>query len=254
MSWSKRLRLFLAGLGLVLLAACGRAELYGKLTEGQANEMIAALQRAGIAAEKTDGGEAGWTLTTSKSNFGRAVEILQAQGYPRQDFATLGTVFKKEGFVSSPTEERARLNWGLSQELSRTLTEIDGVVQARVHLALPEDAPLAETKAPASASVFIKYRPGTDINAQIGKIKALVVNSIEGLKYENVSVETFAAQPAPVAVAGGAEGENGGGLVALAIAGGAVVLALLGYPAFRRWRLRRHAATRRAIVPQEIDA
>jgi type III secretion protein J len=254
MDWKKRLRLFLAGLGLVLLAACGRAELFGKLSEGQANEMIAVLQRAGITAEKQDGGEKGWTLTTSKSDFGRAVEILQAQGYPRQDFATLGTVFKKEGFVSSPTEERARLNWGLSQELSRTLTEIDGVVQARVHLALPEDAPLAETKAPASASVFIKYRPGTDINAQIGKIKALVVNSIEGLKYENVSVETFAAAPAPVQVAGGPDAETSGGLIALLIAGGALVLAILGYPAFRRWRLRRSAASKRAIVPQEIDA
>lgn len=254
MAWRKRLRLFLAGLGLVLLAACGRAELYGKLSEGQANEMIAVLQRAGIEAQKDDGGEAGWTLTTAKGDFGRAVEILQAQGYPRQDFATLGTVFKKEGFVSSPTEERARLNWGLSQELSRTLTEIDGVVQARVHLALPEDAPLAETKAPASASVFIKYRPGTDINGQIGKIKALVVNSIEGLKYENVSVETFAAQPAPVPVAGVGDGDAGGGLVALLIGGGVLVLGLLGYPAFRRWRLRRQAAVRRAIVPQEIDA
>jgi type III secretion protein J len=253
MAWQKRLRLFLAGLGLVLLAACGRAELYGKLSEGQANEMIAALQRAGIEAQKSDGGEAGWTLTTAKGDFGRAVEILNAQGYPRQDFATLGSVFKKEGFVSSPTEERARLNWGLSQELSRTLTEIDGVVQARVHLALPEEAPLAEQKAPASASVFIKYRPGTDINAQIGKIKALVVNSIEGLKYENVSVETFAAQPAPVAVTGVADAGASGGLVALLVGGGAVVLALLGYPAFRRWRLRRQAAVRRAVVPQEVD-
>lgn len=254
MDWTKRLRLFLAGLGLVLLAACGRAELYGKLSEGQANEMIAVLQRAGIEAEKKDGGEAGWTLTTAKGDFGRAVEILQSQGYPRQDFATLGTVFKKEGFVSSPTEERARLNWGLSQELSRTLTEIDGVVQARVHLALPEDAPLAETKAPASASVFIKYRPGTDINAQIGKIKALVVNSIEGLKIENVSVETFAAAPAPVQVAGVPDAETSGGVIALLVAGGLLVVVVLGYPAFRRWRLRRTAATRRAIVPQEIDA
>ena len=223
MDWTKRLRLFLAGLGLVLLAACGRAEVFGKLSEGQANEMIAVLQRAGIEAEKKDGGEAGWTLTTAKSDFGRAVEILQSQGYPRQDFATLGTVFKKEGFVSSPTEERARLNWGLSQELSRTLTEIDGVVQARVHLALPEDAPLAETKAPASASVFIKYRPGTDINAQIGKIKALVVNSIEGLKIENVSVETFAAAPAPVQVAGVPDAETSGGVIALLVAGGLLI-------------------------------
>ena len=256
MDWWKRLRLVLAAMGLVLLAACGRAEVFGKLSEGQANEMIAVLQRAGIQSEKKDGGEAGWTLTTAKGDFGRAVEVLQAQGYPRQDFATLGTVFKKEGFVSSPTEERARLNWGLSQELSRTLTEIDGVVQARVHLALPEDAPLADQKAPASASVFIKYRQGTDINGQIGKIKALVVNSIEGLKYENVSVETFAAAPAPVPVSGAVEAETGGGLIVALTAGLLLVVAMLGYPVFRRWQLRRQAAVRRSIIPtpQEIDA
>lgn len=247
-----RVRPLIAAACLFLLAACGRAELYGKLSEAQANEMIAALQRSGIEATKSDGGEAGWTISTSKGDFGRAIEILQAQGYPRQDFATLGTVFKKEGFVSSPTEERARLNWGLSQELSRTLTQIDGVVQARVHLALPEDAPLAESKAPASASVFIKYRPGADINAQIGKIKALVVNSIEGLKYENVSVETFQAEPPPVAISP----DSGGGLLSelggVAILGGILVLAALGYPGFRRWRQRRTAAARRDLAQQEI--
>lgn len=250
----RQVRIMLAALGLLLLAACGRAELYGKLTEAQANEMIAVLQRSGIEADKTSAGENGWTLTTAKGDFGRAVEILQSQGYPRQDFATLGTVFKKEGFVSSPTEERARLNWGLSQELSRTLTEIDGVVQARVHLALPEDAPLAEQKAPASASVFIKYRPGTDINGQIGKIKALVVNSIEGLKYENVSVETFAAAPAPVAVGTPVAPAGGGDTLVWALAIGALaVVGALAYPGLRRWRLRRQAATRRAIVPQDVQ-
>ncbi|UVO50033.1 type III secretion inner membrane ring lipoprotein SctJ [Sphingomonas sp. SUN019] len=250
--WRKRLRLALAGFGLVLLAACGRAELYGKLSEAQANEMIAVLQRAGIDASKDDGGETGWNISTAKSDFGRAVEVLQSQGYPRQDFATLGSLFKKEGFVSSPTEERARLNWGLSQELSRTLTEIDGVVQARVHLALPEDAPLAETKALASASVFIKYRPGTDINAQVGKVKALIVNSIEGLKYENVSVETFPAQPMPVAAAAPSNGDSGLQLGGLAILGGILALGALGYPGFRRWQQRRASAARRDVVQHEV--
>ena len=128
------------------------------------------------------------------------------------------------------------------------------MVQARVHLALPEDAPLAEQKAPASASVFIKYRPGTDINGQIGKIKALVVNSIEGLKYENVSVETFAAAPAPVAVGTPAASAGGGDALVWALAIGALaVVGALAYPGVRRWRLRRQAAARRAIVPQDVQ-
>lgn len=230
---------------LLLLAACGRAELYGKLSEAQANEMIAVLQRAGIDADKTDGGDAGWKISTAKDDFGRAVEVLNAQGYPREDFATLGTVFKGGAVVSSPTEERARLIYGLSQELSHTISEIDGVVQARVHLALPENKPLAETQQPSSASVFIKYRPGTDIGSQIGKVKALVVNSVEGLKVENVSVETFPAQPLPVAASARSPGsfiDDIGGIAAAAVV---LLLGLVAYGPLRRWMQRRGAAARR---------
>ncbi|MBW8911263.1 MAG: type III secretion inner membrane ring lipoprotein SctJ, partial [Sphingomonas sp.] len=146
---SKRLRPALTiGLAL-LLVACGRAELYGKLTESQANEMIAVLQSAGITASKENDGDKGWTLSTGQGDFARAVAVLHAQGLPHEEFATLGTVFKKEGFVSSPTEERARLIYGLSQELSHTISEIDGVLEARVHLALPQDQPLADAPKPS---------------------------------------------------------------------------------------------------------
>lgn len=243
-----QVRAVLATACLVLLAACGKAELYGKLSETQANEMIAVLQRAGIESSKSDGGEAGWTLTTDKGDFGRAVEVLQSQGYPRQDYASLGTVFKGGGVVSSPTEERARLIYGLSQELSHTISEIDGVVQARVHLALPQDRPLAEQQQPSSASVFIKYRPGTDINSQIGKVKALVVNSVEGLKVENVSVETFAARPVPVAQVGAAGGSMRASLGTVAALIGLLGVGLVGYPSLRRWQQRRAAAVRREQV------
>jgi type III secretion system YscJ/HrcJ family lipoprotein len=165
-TWRTRARPAMLALCLVL-AACGKSELYSKLSEGQANEMLAVLQASGLSASKEEHAETGWTVSTDSDDFAKAVEVLHAQGYPRDDFATLGTVFKKEGFVSSPTEERARLVYGMSQELSHTISEIDGVVQARVHLALPEDKPLAETTQPSSASVFIKYRPGTNIESQV---------------------------------------------------------------------------------------
>ena len=238
MFWGKRARPAVIALA-ILLAACGRAELYGKLSESQANEMIAVLQSAGISATKEESGEAGWTLVTSKGEFGHAIEVLHARGYPREEFANLGTVFKKEGFVSSPTEERARLVFGLSQELSHTISEIDGVVQARVHLALPQAQPLAATIQPPSASVFVKYRPGANIDAQVGKIKALVVNSVEGLKYDNVSVETFPAQPLPIAASTGPTGTFGGNLALLLIPLLLGVAALFAYPSFRRWNQRR---------------
>jgi type III secretion protein J len=85
----------------------------------------------------------------------------------------------------------------MSQELSHTLSAIDGVVVARVHLAIPESRPLSDRKPLSSASVFIKYRPGSQVVDKTAAIKALVVNSVEGLPYENVTVTFFASETPP---------------------------------------------------------
>jgi type III secretion protein J len=87
----------------LMLAACSEQELYGQLTERQANEMVAALRSAGIAADKTSQ-EGKFSITTSRNDFSQAVRTPNAQGYPRESFDTMGKVFKREGFVSSPLE------------------------------------------------------------------------------------------------------------------------------------------------------
>jgi type III secretion protein J len=177
----------------LLLAACSEQELYSQLSERQANEMVAVLRSAGIDADKkvTEGK---FSVTTSRDDFSRAVQTLNAQGYPRETFDSMGKVFKREGFVSSPLEERARLVHAMSQEISNTLASIDGVVTARVHLVVPERNPLVDKVQPAAASVFIKHRPDKDMSAQVAQIKALVVNSIEGLAYDSVTVALFPAE------------------------------------------------------------
>ena len=106
-------------------------------------------------------------------------------------------MFKREGFVSSPLEERARLMHAMSQEISNTIANIDGVVTARVHLVVPERNPLVDKLQPAAAAVFIKHRADRNLPSQIAQIKALVVNSIEGLTYDNVTVALFPAEIMP---------------------------------------------------------
>ena len=148
----------------LLLAACSGQPLYSQLTERQANEMVAALRSAGIDAEKQSQ-EGRFSVLTASGDFSRAVQVLNAQGLPREAFDTMGKVFKREGFVSSPLEEHARLLHAMSQEISNTLGNIDGVVTARVHLVVPERNPLADKPQPAAASVFIKHRPDRDLSA-----------------------------------------------------------------------------------------
>ena len=229
-----------APLLLVLLTACSQQELYGQLSERQANEMVAVLRNAGMEAQKTPSRDGkAFVVSTSTHDFSHAVEVLHAGGFPRDTFDTLGQVFKKEGFVSSPTEERARFTHALSQELSNTLSNIDGVVQARVHVSVPERNPLADKPTPATASVFIKHRPGVDLSQQVGKIKGLVVNAMEGLPYDNVTVALFPAEPIPPAVPRSALvvawSNYGGAVIAVAGLGLLAVAAAL----FLGWRQRR---------------
>jgi type III secretion protein J len=219
----------------LFLSGCSRQEVYGNLSEAQANELIAALSDAGITSEKVQNEEK-WAVAVDQDDFSKAVETLRSAGLPREEYDSLGTVFKKEGFTSTAIEERARLNYGLSQELSRTISEIDGVVQARVHLTMPEADPLSREAKPSAASVFVKYRSGFDLRSQTGSIKSLVANSIEGLTYERVSVVMVPAKavsPAPAAGSGLATG------ALLRIV--AVILALLalGFGARALWRSRK---------------
>jgi type III secretion protein J len=193
---SRRLTTAAGGLLLALLVGCSSQELYGQLSERQANEMVAVLRSAGIDAEKQSH-EGKFSVLTAKSDFPQAVRTLNAQGYPRESYDSMGKVFKREGFVSSPLEERARLMHAMSQEISNTIANIDGVVTARVHLVVPERNPLLDKAQPAAAAVFIKHRPERDLTSQITQIKALVVNSIEGLSYDNVTVALFPAEGMP---------------------------------------------------------
>jgi len=239
-SWPARV---LVTVTLALLAACSQQELYGQLTERQANEMVAVLRNAGLHAEKAASRDGkAFVVSTRPDDFSRAVEILHAGGFPRDSFDTLGQVFKKEGFVSSALEERARFTHALSQELSATLSSIDGVVQARVHVSVPEKNPLSDKPQHSTASVFIKHRPGVDLSQQTGKIKALVVNAMEGLPYDNVTVAMFPAEPippaAPPSFLGGLWAQYGG--VVMLVAG---LLSLMAAAvAAMAWWQRRPAA------------
>jgi type III secretion protein J len=220
----------------LFLTGCSKQEVHSGLSEAQANELLAALSDAGISSDKTKADEK-WTISVAQGDFAKAVETLRSAGLPREEFDTLGSVFKKEGFTSTALEERARLNFGLSQELSRTISEIDGVVQARVHLTMPESDPMSRDAKPSAASVFVKYRSGFDLRSQTGAIKALVTNAIEGLTYERVSVTMVPAKsiaPAKVANAGVDLG------LILRIVGGlaAVLIMLFAGRAFLRSRSR----------------
>jgi type III secretion protein J len=187
-------RILMIAAAALVLTGCGKVNLYSQLSEQQANEIVALLLDAQIDADKVSQDKA-WVVRTGKSDLPRAVDLLRRYGYPHAQYESFGEVFKKDSFVSSPLEERARFLHAMSQELSHTISAIDGVIVARVHVAVPERDPLSEKVRPSSASVFIKHRPDVAMANHVAAIKALVVNSVEGLPYDNVTVTLFPADP-----------------------------------------------------------
>ena len=125
----------------VLLGGC-KTELYSNLVESDANTMLAILLNHDIQAEKKfDPKASSYILRVDEDRISQAVTLLKEQGYPREKVSSLGELFKKDGLVSSPLEERARFIFALSQSVQETLSQIDGVLVARVHVVLPVCGP-----------------------------------------------------------------------------------------------------------------
>lgn len=195
MRYRRSLSILLAG-AAAFMAGCKReTTLHSQLEERQANLVMAALLNAGIHCRKTAGEEFRWNVLISDSDFAEAVNILEKQGLPQRTYQGVAETFKKSGMVSSPSEERIRFMDALAQDLSRTIAGIDGVVDARVHIVLPENDPFAKNALPSSAAVAIRSRWDADVESLIPQIKNLVRNSIEGLQYEKITVTVFRNTP-----------------------------------------------------------
>ena len=181
-------------LALCLILAGCKVELYSGLTEKEGNEMLAILLDSNIVSEKLIDKDKMVTLMVDNNDVSRSIKLLRSYGYPKEKYSSIGDIFPKDGLISSPTEERARYTYSMSQELSSTISMIDGVISARVHVVLPqEQESLTDVNYPSSASVFIKYTPELELAGFIPKVKTLVANSIEGLSLEKISVSLFPA-------------------------------------------------------------
>lgn len=190
----KRLNRALLLLLAMTLAGC-KVELYTGVSQKEGNEMLALLRTEGISATKQADKDGRIKLLVEESDIAQAVDTLKRKGYPRERFSTIKDVFPKDSLISSPLEERARLNYAKAQEIARTLSEIDGVLVARVHVVLPEEREgLGLKSSVASASVFIKHAADIQLDAYVPQIKQLVNNGIEGLSYERISVVLVPSQ------------------------------------------------------------
>ena len=90
---------------------------------------------------------------------------------------------------SSRSVELMRLKQSQEIELARSIREIEDVLSARVHLALPEKSVFVRNQQPPTASVFVQLPYGRTLGAsQVTAIVHLVSSSIPNMSKQDVTV------------------------------------------------------------------
>ena len=159
--------------------------LYASLPEAEKSRVVEALENAGVdvSLDPTTG-----DVMVSADDYHSARIMLAAQGLP----SVVPTGYENLDSIqmgSSRSVESMRLKQAQELELARSVAEIEHVLSARVHLALPEREVFIRQEAQPSASVFVQLSKGRVLGrSQVEAIIHLVSSSVPKLAKENVSV------------------------------------------------------------------
>lgn len=175
-----------AGVGVVLWSKEPTyGMLYGNLGEQDSAQIAQALDASAIPY-KLDSVSGAIMVPSDRVHDARLK--LAGQGLPEGDggFAVMS---KDPGFGVSQFMEGARYQHALETELARTISSLQPIEAARVHLALPRQSAFVRDRRPPSASVFLQMKPGRRLESeQTTAIINLVASSIPELESTQVTL------------------------------------------------------------------
>jgi len=159
--------------------------LFANLTAEDAGEIVKKLKEQKIPHQIAADGKA--VLVPSDKVYDLRLS-LASEGLP-QGGGVGFEIFDRKNFGMTEFVQKLNYQRALQGELSRTISQINGVESARVHLALPEKTLFKEAEKPATASVVLKMRSNRTLReAEVQGVLHLVASSIEGMDPENVMV------------------------------------------------------------------
>lgn len=98
-------------------------------------------------------------------------------------------VFDKQSFGTTSFVQKINRQRALEGELVKTISYIQGVKRARVHLSIPESSPFVSEKKPPAASVVLDLIDGVTLNErEVKGVASLISSSVEGMRPEAVVI------------------------------------------------------------------
>lgn len=160
--------------------------LYSGMSQGDAGQVIESLRARGIEFELRDSGT---SIYVPEETVFELRAALAQDGVISDGAPGYAEIF--DGGTLGQTSDIIEMNMRRAQEgeLSRTITSLQQVELARVHLVTPERSAFRETQVPPSASVVLSMKRGAKLSlTQIDGIAALVAGAVEGLDQSDVTV------------------------------------------------------------------
>lgn len=114
---------------------------------------------------------------------------LASAGIAKDDNLTFSYLNDQNAIGESQFLENARYLRALEGDLAKTITAIDGISSARVHIAIPQSATFADENEKPTASVFVTMDAGvTQDKEKIRSIIRIVASSVPGLDPKEVAI------------------------------------------------------------------
>ena len=175
-------------LGIILYVALQtpeRTTLFASLSEAEKSRVFDALKNGGVDVQIDS---ATGELTVPVDDYHNAKLNLAAQGIPAQGLSGYSALDDMP-MGTSRSVETLKIKQSLEYELAKSISEIDAIDRARVHLAIPERSAFARNTQEPSASVFVELVPGRSLGTQqVEAINNLVASSVPNLPKTKVSI------------------------------------------------------------------
>jgi flagellar M-ring protein FliF len=157
--------------------------LFSGLRAEDAGAIVAKLQETKIPYE-VDGS----AVKVPASSVYETRMTLASQGLPQGGNVGF-EIFDKGNFGMTEFAQRLNYQRALQGELSRTIDQLDQVVESRVHIAIPEASVFTDKQKEPTASVVLKMRAGGRLEQdRVAGIVHLVSSAVEGLDPAHVTV------------------------------------------------------------------
>jgi flagellar M-ring protein FliF len=168
------------------IATPGYGLLYGDLDAKDSGQIVQKLEASGVPYQLKGDGNA---IMVPLDQVARVRMIMADEGLPHGGSVGYEIFDKSDAFGTSSFVENINQVRALEGELERTISSINLISSARVHLVLPRREIFTRERQQPSASIVVKLRGADHLSSpQVAAIQHLVASAVPDLTPDRVSI------------------------------------------------------------------